>query len=300
MTRPCTPTTLRLGQRLAVMGWRSLQGVAGVFNSLKRLSPPGKITQHTYGAHPDERLEIISPNATAPKLAPIVYIHGGGWVCSTKEMFTGDLLFLAEAGHPVFNVEYPLAPERPHPQMLLSLLDALSWIHEQHPEHESVHLMGDSAGGNLAMMLAILTANRELIRTLDPNFTAATPRPQSATCLYGVLERMNLVESSFPTAATLVEAYAGPAALTPEGSPDTAITPMDLDFASLPPTFVAAAGEDPLAENSRIGVEHLRKKHFEPVDFKVYDGEHHGFFTKPNRPACQELRTDILNFLAKH
>ena len=47
-----------------------------------------------------------------------------------------------------------------------------------------------------------------------------------------------------------------------------------------------------------MGVEHLRKR-FEPVEYKVYDGEEHGFFAKPNRPACQELMADILEFLAK-
>jgi acetyl esterase/lipase len=281
------------------MGWRSLLSVAGLVNRLKTLSPPGALTQHSYGSHPDERLELIAPNPSAPRRAPVVYLHGGGWVCDTKELFTGKLLFLAEAGHPVFNIEYPLAPERPHPHMLRSLLRALHWIHEQHPEHEAIHLMGDSAGGNLAVMLAILTANRELISAIDPDFTAATPYPRSVISLYGLFERFSLIEKGFPTAAVLLESYAGKKALTLEG-PAAAITPMDLpEFAALPPTLITSGSKDPLAESSRLGFEHLRQR-FDKVEHIVYEGESHGFFESQGRPACIRMTADILEFLAKH
>ena len=303
------------------MGWRSLLSIAGVFKGLKTLSPPGAITQHSYGSHPDERLELIAPNPSAPRRAPVVYLHGGGWICGTKESFTGGLFFLAEAGyththtnthshthththtthtsHPVFNIEYPLAPERPHPHMLRSLLRALNWIHKHHPEHEAIHLMGDSAGGNLAVMLAILTANRELILALDPDFTAATPNPRSVISLYGLFERFSLIENGFPTAAVLLESYAGADALTLEG-PAAAITPMDLpEFAALPPTLITAGSKDPLAESSRLGFEHLRQR-FDKVEHIVYEGEGHGFFENQGRPACIRMKADILEFLAKH
>jgi acetyl esterase/lipase len=281
------------------MGWRSLLAVAGVVNGLKTLSPPGAITQHSYGSHPDERLELIAPNPSAPRRAPVVYLHGGGWICGKKEMFTGGLFFLAEAGHPVINIEYPKAPEQPHPHMLRSLLRALNWIHKQHPEHEAIHLMGDSAGGNLAVMLAILTANRELIPAIDPDFTAATPHPRSVISLYGLFERFSLIEKGFPTAAVLLESYAGVDALTLEG-PATAITPMDFpEFAAMPPILITAGSADPLAESSRLGFEHLRQR-FDKVEHIIYEGEGHGFFESQGRPACIRMKADILEFLAKH
>ncbi len=299
MIRPATARPLRPGQRLGLMAWRSLMGVGRLISRLRRLSPPGSITNHSYGSHPDERIELIEPRAGAQSRAPVVYVHGGGWICGKKEIYTRELLFLAEAGYPVFNVEYPLAPERPHPHMLLSLLECLAWIRQQKPEHESVHLMGDSAGGNLVLMLAILTENPTLIRTLDPDFSRVLPRTQSVISIYGVLDRLSWIEKGFPSASLMLECYAGPEALKPEIGPDSAVTPMDVEFDALPPTLIAVGDKDQLAESSRICAEQLRKR-FEPVEYEVYPGEAHGFFNRAGRPACQKLRGDILGFFEKH
>lgn len=299
MTRPATARHLSIRQRAGVFAWRSLMATIRFATRFRRLSPPGAITNHSYDAHKDERIELIEPRADAPTRAPVVFVHGGGWICGKKEIYTRDLLFLAEAGHPVFNVEYPLAPERPHPHMLLSLLESLAWIRRQHPEHESVHLMGDSAGGNLAVMLAILTENPALIRTLDPDFTPVLPRTQSVVSVYGVLDRLSWIEKGFPSALLMLYCYGGPEARKPEVDPAYAITPVDLEFAALPPTMIAVGSKDPLAESSRICAEHLRK-HFEPVEYEVYPGETHGFFNRAGRPACQKLRGDILGFFEQH
>ena len=156
MSALATPTPLRPRQRLGVAAWRAMMGTFGILSRLRSVSRSGEISKHAYGPHPDERLELIEPAAGAPALTPIVYVHGGGWICGKNDMYTGNLVPFAAAGHPVFNLEYPLAPERPHPHMLRSLLGALAWIHEHYPGHEAVHLMGDSAGGNLVAMLGIL------------------------------------------------------------------------------------------------------------------------------------------------
>ena len=97
----------------------------------------------------------------------------------------------------------------------------------------------------------------------------------------------------------MLECYAGPRGLEPEIRPETAVTPMDLEFEKLPPTFIGVGSKDQLAESSRLCAEHLQKR-FAPVDYQVYRGEAHGFFNRSGRPACQRLRSDILDFLAKH
>jgi acetyl esterase len=282
-----------------LLAWRSMMGTAASLARLRKLSPPGVISHHDYGSHPAERLEWIEPKAGSPARVPVVYVHGGGWICGKKELYTRELLFLAEAGHPVFNIEYPLAPENPHPKMLLSLLSALAWIREQHPEIESVHLMGDSAGGNLALMLGILCANPALTVALDPELSLSTPRPQTVISLYGVLDRLSWIEHRFPGAALMLECYAGRAALEPEVGPERAVTPMDLSFESLPPTLITVGSKDQLAASSRLCAERLQKD-FDGVEYEVYPGEAHGFFNRGGRPACQQLRRDILEFLSKH
>jgi acetyl esterase/lipase len=290
---------LRLGQRFGVAAWRGMMGAGAFMTGLRKLSPPGAFSHHAYGAEEAERLELIDPASRTPDRTPVVYIHGGGWICGKKEIYTGDLFFLAEAGHPVFNLEYPLAPETPHPGMLLSLLSSLAWIREYYPQHESVHLMGDSAGGNLALMLGILCENPELAKNLRSEPLAAMPKIESVVSIYGVLDRLTWIERKFPSAALMLECYAGKSALEPEVGPELAVTPMDLSFEALPPTFIGVGTKDQLYESSRICSQHLQAS-FEDIQYEEYPGEGHGFFNRSGRPASQKLRADILGFLARH
>ena len=234
MTKPIAATPLRTKQKIGVMIWRSMMGLFSYFTRSARRALGDTVSEHAYGAHPAERIEFMNSLDGSSGRAPLVYIHGGGWICGKMEMYTAELVFLAEKGYPVFNLEYPLAPERPHPHMLLSLLSALSWIRQEHPDYESVHLMGDSAGGNLALMLGILLANPDLVSELDPEFSTPLPRVQSIVSIYGVLDRLSWIEQGFPSAALMLECYGGVEALEDEVGPGQAVTPMDLDFSHLP------------------------------------------------------------------
>lgn len=276
-----------------------MMGIFGLLAGLRSRSLSDGMSEHAYGSHPAERIDVINQRGGSPSRTPVVYVHGGGWICGKKEMYTRELQFLAEAGYPVFNVEYPLAPERPHPHMLLSLLSSLAWIRERYPEYEAVHLMGDSAGGNLVLMLGILIANPDRIRQLDSHSSLTLPRAQSVVSIYGVLDRLSWIDKGFPSAALMLECYAGPDALKSEVGPELAVTPMDIEFDALPPTLITAGSKDQLAESSRICAEHLQKR-FEPVEYQVYPGEAHGFFNRTGRPASQKLRSDILEFLSTH
>ena len=127
------------------------------------------------GPTPAEYLELIPAAPESSPKTPIVYFHGGGWISGSSDISTYRLLDFVEAGHPAFNVEYPLAPEHPHPRTLRSTLAALAWIRRHHPEYQSVHLMGDSAGANLAMMAAIMISNPSLAPPLGVEMTAEVP-----------------------------------------------------------------------------------------------------------------------------
>ena len=297
MTQAMPDRNLRVGQKLGLMTWRSMMGLFSLMTRSARRALGDAVSEHHYGPHPSERIEFMGPKDAESKKAPLVYIHGGGWICGKMEMYTAELVFLAEEGYPVFNLEYPLAPERPHPHMLLSLLSALAWIKKEHPQYEAIHLMGDSAGGNLALMLGILVANPELIKALDPDFSESLPTVESVVSIYGVLDRLSWIEEGFPSAALMLECYAGAEALEPQIGSEQAVTPMDLEFSNLPPSFVVAGSKDQLAESSRLCAESLKGR-FDSVSYKVYPGEAHGFFNRSARPASQELRGDIIEFLS--
>ena len=213
MTAPVEPHQPNLTLRATRVGISAIFALGRLMRRPPK--PPGATSEHAYGSDPAERLEFIEARAGAPRRAPIVYVHGGGWIAGRKESYSRFLSFLAEQGYPVFNVEYPLAPENPHPGILRSLFKALDWIRSEHPEHSGVHFMGDSAGGNLATMLGLLTANPALVRDVDPERRELPLHCHSVVSLYGVLDRLSWIEDGFPGATNMLESYAGKAAFAP-------------------------------------------------------------------------------------
>lgn len=261
---------------------------------------PAPVREHAYGPDAAERLEIIEPVAGAGDRngEAIVYVHGGGWIAGRKELYTRYLTFLAEAGYLVINVEYPLAPENPHPGILRSLFRALDWIEANRKEVTGFHVMGDSAGGNLAMMLGLLSANPELLSEVDAERRQSSGLPcRSIVSLYGVLDRLTWIEDGFPGADTMLEGYGGKQAFEKEVSPAGAITPMDLNFNTVPRTLLAVGTKDPLRRSSQLLADRLSAM---GADFAhtEYPGEGHGFFNLGFSKSDARLREEILHFLA--
>lgn len=292
LPRPKAPNGTTRATRLLV------RVIFGATQLLRRPPmPPAGVREHSYGDDPAENLVALAPRPGAPQRAPVVYVHGGGWIAGAKEGYTRYLSFLAELGHPVFNLEYPLAPENPHPGILRSLLRALDWIHASRPDASGIHLMGDSAGGNLATMLGLLLENPRSIESVDPSREAGPGlRCLSVISLYGVLDRLSWIEDGFPGAENMLESYGGKAAFAKEVPPELALTPMDLEFEHAPPCFLAAGTEDQLCRSSRIFAERLAAGPGKVVH-EEYPGEGHGFFNLGRSKSDARLRDDIVEFL---
>lgn len=213
--------------------------------------------------------------------------HG---IAGSKGKFhSKPLMNFSDAGYAVFSLNYPLAPERPHPYMLRSLLKGLIWIKNKYPEYDTIHLIGDSAGGNLAMKLGVFISNPELLETLDKVDINALPKIRTVVDIFGVNDRISWVKDGFPSAKLFIKAYI-------ESNPTVSIPVVPMDFENiehLPPTFNVGAGEDKLLRSSIIWAEHLRKK-FTTVKFKIYNGAAHGFFSFGK--GCDELNDDMLKY----
>lgn len=99
----------------------------------------------------------------APSNRRIVYLHGGGWVAgspASHRSIAAELALLS--GQAVLLPDYRLAPEHPFPAGLDDAAAALVHAASHGPEGqgaaESLALAGDSAGANLAAVLALNTA----------------------------------------------------------------------------------------------------------------------------------------------
>ena len=292
MQQSSNPVKISLGDKLGVFFWRNIAMPAIAAIGGKKY-PSGKVTEFAYGDLPDEQLDYIAPSQSSEKRLAIVHIHGGAWVAGSKgKFYSKPLMKFSEAGYPVFSLNYPLAPEQQHPNLLRSLLKALVWIKHKYPEYDTIHLIGDSAGGNLAMMLGIFIANPSLLSKLDRIDVNALLKIKTVVDLFGVNDRISWVEDGFPSANLFLKVY-----LQNTTTPDIPIVPMDFEnIENLPPTFIVGAGTDKLLRSSKIWAEQIGNK-FKNVEFKIYEGADHGFFSFGK--GCEELSDDMLQFFQK-
>lgn len=92
----------------------------------------------------------------------IVFFHGGGYAHeSSINHFLMINKFIAKSGCRVTFVEYPLVPEANVHMTLDMVTETYAHLISTYPEHRFI-LMGDSAGGGLALVLSMLIKQNEL------------------------------------------------------------------------------------------------------------------------------------------
>lgn len=109
---------------------------------------------------PEYKLDIYKLKGTSVKDTAFFLIHGGAFVYGFKELdknFGMNLAVFSEI--PVVNVNYHLMPEKSLAGMLNDLCMAIDFLSKERGINK-LHMIGDSAGGYLAVMLACLLKNK--------------------------------------------------------------------------------------------------------------------------------------------
>lgn len=110
------------------------------------------------------RIRVYSPTMPLP-LPILVYFHGGGWVVGSLNTHDGVCRSLANRTPClVASVDYRLAPEHRFPAAVEDAWSATTWIAEHMQElggdPARLAVGGDSAGGNLAAVVALRARRR--------------------------------------------------------------------------------------------------------------------------------------------
>jgi acetyl esterase len=113
----------------------------------------------------DVQLRIVKPTNVAGPLPVVVYLHGGGWVIGNSgshDRLVRELAVNVNAA--VAFVEYTLAPEAKYPVQIEQSYGAARWLIQNGAQEgldsTRIAVAGDSAGGNMATVLAILAKQR--------------------------------------------------------------------------------------------------------------------------------------------
>ncbi|KAL5004089.1 hypothetical protein ScPMuIL_017545 [Solemya velum] len=114
------------------------------------------------------RVRLYKPTGSKRSSQGLVFFHGGGWVYMRPESydeFTIDVV--KQTGIFVVSVDYRLAPENPYPAAFDDCVAATEYLMENAQEFgvdaSRIGIAGDSAGGNIAMAVALkLTKKSEM------------------------------------------------------------------------------------------------------------------------------------------
>ena len=113
----------------------------------------------------DVRVRIVKPVGTTTDLPVVLFVHGGGWVLGntgTHDRLVRDLATGADAA--IVFVEYDRSPEAHHPVAVEQAYATARWIMNEGAakglDASRLAIAGDSVGGNIAAVVAILAKKR--------------------------------------------------------------------------------------------------------------------------------------------
>jgi acetyl esterase len=287
-----TPEQAREGFRTMTVGLRDPQTLAQVRNSEDGTiaGPAGDIAIRTYRPEVDGAVPTV------------VYFHGGGFVIG--DLDTQDdhaRLICRDVEAVVVSVDYRLAPEHPFPAGFEDCLAATRWVADHVAElggdPNRIAVSGDSAGGNLAAAVALVTAKEggprlaaQLLLYPGVDFREDDDlhpsRVENGEGLFLTAEDMRWFRSHYLHDEEHVQDPRASVLLAP-------------DLTGLPPAVVGTGEYDPLRDEGEAYAKALEDAGVKVV-LRRYNGLIHGFFgmgtwsaasAAAAKDLCEELRT---------
>lgn len=248
---------------------------------------------------PDVRIYILNTGTTRGARPAIVHMHGGGFVAGTAADGIATLQEIAgQLDCVIVTVDYRLAPETRFPGALEDNYAALRWLHghaaELGVDPTRIAVMGESAGGGHAAMLAIAARDRGEVPVVYqaltyPMLDDRTGSTRMPPAYQGALI-WNAASNRFGW-SSLLGVPAG-SAHVPFGS-----VPARLDnFKGLAPAFVGVGSID-LFVNEDIEYARRLIDAGIGVDLHVVPGGFHGFDTMPTATIGKAYRAALLSGL---
>jgi acetyl esterase len=238
--------------------------IAAIFNCTIPC-PSGQLPLRVYRAH-----------GAGPRSPVFVYFHGGGWVIGdldTHEVIGRSLA--ARAGCVAVSVDYRRAPEHRFPAAVEDAWSATEWVAENSDaiavDPLRIAVGGDSAGGNLAAVVAIRARDRGISLAAQLLVYPVTDSRRDSPSYGRFGDGYGLTRRAM---AWYWSHYLGPDGDGdhPEASPLRAD-----DVSGAAPAYVLTAEYDPLRDEGEAYAARLAAAGV-PVTLRRFDGVHHGFW----------------------
>lgn len=219
---------------------------------------------------------IYTPTTGRSTYPVIVYYHGGGWVIATIDTYNASAQALAEQTDAiVVSVEYRKGPEHKFPTAHEDAFAAYKWVLQNaasfHGNANKIAVAGESAGGNLAVNVAIMARDNGI------------QKPLHIVSVYPVADN-NLNTPSYikyanakPLSKPLIQWFLKYFLSDPSQSADPRLALVNANLSGLPPVTIINAEIDPLQSDGELLASKLQQAHV-PVVRQLYYGVTHEFF----------------------
>jgi acetyl esterase len=236
----------------------------------------------------DIAVRIYWPERTAGPVPVVVFAHGGGFVFC--DLNSHDELCRAMTngiGAVVVSVDYRLAPESRWPAAAEDVYAVADWASQQAgalgADPGRLLVAGDSAGGNLAAVTALMARDRDW-----PAIAGQLLVYPVIAADFGTASYQRFGEGYYNTAAAMAwywDQYVPK--LEDRGHPYA--SPLRARLTGLPPAVVVTAGFDPLCSEGSHYAKALVAAGV-PAIHRDYEGAIHGFMTMASLDICTRAR----------
>jgi acetyl esterase/lipase len=224
----------------------------------------------------NQKARVYIPAGVAANAPVVLYIHGGGWVIADLDTYDASPRALAKAtGAIVVSIEYRHAPEAKFPAAHDDSVAAWKWMLANAKswggDPTKAAVVGESAGGNMAINVAIAARNDKLQAPLaviavypvaDSNMTTGSKVNKAAA------KPLNTPMLAWFFTNTLAK---------PGDAFDPRLNLVGADLKGLPPTTIILAEIDPLHDDGANLADKLKAAGVH-TELKEYAGVTHEFF----------------------
>jgi acetyl esterase len=229
----------------------------------------------------------------------VVFLHGGGFVQGNVVMYDPLCTHLASRVRAVVvSVDYRMAPEHPAPTAAHDCVDATSWLAGRgevlRADATRMAVCGDSAGGNLAAVVAQVLRDRggsplrhQALLYPATDLTMSSP---------SINERAGAPMLTRAAIEACVSHYLGGGT----AATDPLVSPLFGELAGLPPALIQTAGLDPLRDDGVRYADALRAAGV-ATRLTNYVRVPHGFASFPGAvPTGAQQRAELVGELRAH
>lgn len=239
----------------------------------------------------------------------LYYMHGGGLIAGTLDMYDEALKMFVDKNHMVVvSVDYRLLPENPYPTPHEDCLDVLYWIYHNTEmlgvSKYHIFVCGDSGGGNVAQYCSTKTKGTSMVRgqlLLYPSLNMFLVEDKYYKFS---LDQFAFSHKERRIAKKLIEI--GPSTMNATTTilnvvqPDEFINPYIGNPEGNPPTFFAFGELDFLKLDS-IGWAHKLQDAGVETRVIVYKGLAHGFLNAAgSMPQAEDCIEEMGMFIREH